>query len=73
LAGALREARRQRPDFLIADYRLRGGDNGLAQLQGIELAGLPLLHKPMRLDTLVGLLGSQGAPSRDAAQHSGRL
>lgn len=95
LAGALREAKRQRPDFLIADYRLRGEDNGIevvralrklcpclpaaivsgdigsAQLQAIELAGLPLLHKPMRLDTLIGLLGSQAAPSIDAAQ-SGR-
>jgi signal transduction histidine kinase/ActR/RegA family two-component response regulator len=82
LAGALCEAGRQPPDFLIADFRLRGDENGIevvralreqqpklpavivsgdigpAQLQAIEMAGLPLLHKPMRLDTLIQLLGT---------------
>lgn len=32
------------------------GDIGAAQLQAIELAHLPLLHKPVQLDTLVDLL-----------------
>jgi CheY-like chemotaxis protein len=82
LADALLLARVQRPDVLIADFRLRGqetgiqvicalrehqpdlraaiitGDIGSAQLQAIELAGLPLLHKPVRLETLLALLQS---------------
>ena len=85
MEAALREARTRRPDFLIADFRLRGADNGIevvralrerhpglpaaivsgdigsAQLQAIELAGLPLLHKPMRLDSLVQLLSTPAA------------
>ncbi len=80
IADAMRAVQDQRPDFVIADFRLRGAENGIevvrtlrerhpglpaaivsgdigsAQLQAIELAGLPLLHKPMRLDSLVQLL-----------------
>jgi signal transduction histidine kinase/CheY-like chemotaxis protein len=82
IEDALHETQAQRPDFLIADFRLRGAENGIevvralrkrhpglpaaivsgdigsAQLQAIELAGLPLLHKPMRLDSLVQLLSA---------------
>lgn len=80
LSSARQVAEQQRPDFLLADHRLRGdgdgiavvralrerhpglpaaivsGDIGPAQLQAIELAGLRLLHKPVRLNTLVQLL-----------------
>ena len=80
LTDALRLARDHRPDVLIADFRLRGGETGIqvvralrehqpdmraaiisgdigpAQLQAIELAGLQLLHKPVRLETLLALL-----------------
>ena len=82
LAGALRSSETERPDFLIADFRLRGNDNGIevvralrerypdlpaaivsgdigpAQLLTIEMAGLRLLHKPVRLKTLLDLLHS---------------
>ncbi len=91
LDDALRESRDQRPDFVIADFRLRGAENGIevvrtlrerhpdlpaaivsgdigsAQLQAIELAGLPLLHKPMRLDSLVQLLSLPHQSSRTSA------
>lgn len=91
LAGALHQAQNQRPDFLIADHRLRGADNGIdvvralrerhpglpaaivsgdigpAQLQAIELAGLPLLHKPMRLDALLRLLSHAAEQPREPA------
>ena len=35
---------------------LLSGDIGPAQLQAIELAGLLMLHKPGRLETLLALL-----------------
>jgi signal transduction histidine kinase/ActR/RegA family two-component response regulator len=91
LAHALRLASVERPDLLIADFRLRGqetgiqvvralrerqpdlraaiisGDIGPAQLQAIELAGLQLLHKPVRLETLLALL----QPPSDAMTSKG--
>lgn len=91
IEDALYEAQAEQPDFVIADFRLRGSENGIdvvralrechpglpaaivsgdvgsAQLQAIELAGLPLLHKPMRLESLVKLLSLPSERSREPA------
>jgi len=82
LSGALKAANANPLDLVLADFRLRGKENGIevvralrqlnpnlpaaivsgdigpAQLQAIELAGLLLLHKPVRLRTLLGFLQS---------------
>jgi signal transduction histidine kinase/ActR/RegA family two-component response regulator len=50
VVGALRQLRPGLPAAIIS------GDIGPAQLQAIELAGLRLLHKPVRLPTLLSLL-----------------
>jgi len=80
LASALLAAKERRPDFLMVDYRLRGGQTGIEvvsalralypglpaavvsgdigpdQLKAVEAAGLAMLHKPCRLDTVMQLL-----------------
>ena len=85
LSGALRAANATPLDLVLADFRLRGKENGIevvralrqlnpnlpaaivsgdigpAQLQAIELAGLRLLHKPVRLPTLLSLLQARQA------------
>jgi signal transduction histidine kinase len=69
-------ARRAKPDVVLADFRLRGSDNGIAAVRAIralypgvpailvsgdiaagrlreaEEAGIPLLHKPVPIETL---------------------
>lgn len=49
----IRALRERQPDLRAA---IISGDIGPAQLQAIELAGLQLLHKPVRLETLLALL-----------------
>ena len=49
----VRALREHQPDLQAA---IISGDIGPAQLQAIELAGLQLLHKPVRLETLLALL-----------------
>jgi signal transduction histidine kinase/CheY-like chemotaxis protein len=51
----VRALREHQPDLRAA---IISGDIGPAQLQAIELAGLQLLHKPVRLETLLDLLHS---------------
>jgi signal transduction histidine kinase/ActR/RegA family two-component response regulator len=51
----IRALREHQPDLRAA---IISGDIGPAQLQAIELAGLQLLHKPVRLETLLALLHS---------------
>jgi ActR/RegA family two-component response regulator len=60
----VRTLRERHPDLPAA---IVSGDIGSAQLQAIELAGLPLLHKPMRLDSLVQLLSRPHQRSRTSA------
>jgi CheY-like chemotaxis protein len=49
----IRALREHQPDLRAA---IISGDIGSAQLQAIELTGLQLLHKPVRLETLMALL-----------------
>jgi len=49
----IRALREHQPDLRAA---IITGDIGSAQLQAIELAGLQLLHKPVRLESLLTLL-----------------
>lgn len=51
----VRALREHQPDLRAA---IISGDIGPAQLQAIELAGLRMLHKPVRLETLLALLQS---------------
>ena len=51
----VRALREHQPQLRAA---IISGDIGPAQLQAIELAGLQLLHKPVRLETLLALLHS---------------
>jgi CheY-like chemotaxis protein len=64
----VRALREHHPDLPAA---IVSGDIGSAQLQAIELAGLRLLHKPVRLDTLMQLLsdGTQRTDNTTALAH----
>ncbi len=79
-AAALAAARHARPDIVLSDFRLRGGDNGLNtirrlrevfpalpaviltgdsgpdRLREAHEAGVRLLHKPVRPDTLAAAI-----------------
>lgn len=95
LTGALQQTLNHSPDVLIADFRLRGKENGIDlvravrairpglpavivsgdigpdQLQAIERAGLPLLHKPVHLSNLVQMLrGELGETTRSTRKVS---
>jgi signal transduction histidine kinase/CheY-like chemotaxis protein len=90
-ADAMRDASESRPDIVISDLRLRGGDTGLDTIRQLRAlypglpailvtgdstaeslraaldAGIRLLHKPVRPDTLIAAIhelcgASSGAP-----------
>jgi signal transduction histidine kinase/ActR/RegA family two-component response regulator len=88
---AVAAARAEKPDVVLADFRLRGEDNGIVAVQSIrrifpaipaillsgdtapdrlreaEAAGIPLLHKPVAVETLAHAISAAGGRSAGAS------